>query len=196
MSNDVYFYYDYGSPTAYLAWTQLPELCERHKANLHYKPVLLGGIFKATGNSTPVLIAPKGKWLFKDIERYAVRYGAPYQMNPHFVINSMTMMRGAMWAQNTGVLESYNKAMYEATWVNGLNMSEPDVIASVMNEADLDAAAMLQAVADDSIKKQLIEATGDAVEQGVFGAPTMIVNGELHFGQDRLDWVERQLAAN
>jgi len=196
MSNDVYFYYDYGSPTAYLAWTQLPELCERHQANLHYKPVLLGGIFKATGNSTPVLIAPKGKWLFKDIERYAVRYGAPYQMNPHFVINSMTMMRGAMWAQNTGVLESYNKAMYEATWVNGLNMSEPDVIASVMNEADLDAAAMLQAVADDSIKKQLIEATGDAVEQGVFGAPTMIVNGELHFGQDRLDWVERQLAAN
>jgi len=196
MSNDVYFYYDYGSPTAYLAWTQLPELCERHKANLHYKPVLLGGIFKATGNSTPVLIAPKGKWLFKDIERYAVRYGVPYQMNPHFVINSMTMMRGAMWAQNTGVLESYNKAMYEATWVNGLNMSEPDVIASVMNEADLDAAAMLQAVADDSIKKQLIEATGDAVEQGVFGAPTMIVNGELHFGQDRLDWVERQLAAN
>ena len=196
MSNDVYFYYDYGSPTAYLAWTQLPELCERHKANLHYKPVLLGGIFKATGNSTPVLIAPKGKWLFKDIERYAVRYGVPYQMNPHFVINSMTMMRGAMWAQNTGVLESYNKAMYEATWVNGLNMSEPDVSASVMNEADLDAAAMLQAVADDSIKKQLIEATGDAVEQGVFGAPTMIVNGELHFGQDRLDWVERQLAAN
>ena len=196
MSNDVYFYYDYGSPTAYLAWTQLPELCERHQANLHYKPVLLGGIFKATGNSTPVLIAPKGKWLFKDIERYAVRYGVPYQMNPHFVINSMTMMRGAMWAQNTGVLESYNKAMYEATWVNGLNMSEPDVIASVMNEADLDAAAMLQAVADDSIKKQLIEATGDAVEQGVFGAPTMIINGELHFGQDRLDWVERQLAAN
>jgi len=196
MSKDVYFYYDYGSPTAYLAWTQLPELCERHQANLHYKPVLLGGIFKATGNSTPVLIAPKGKWLFKDIERYAVRYGVPYQMNPHFVINSMTMMRGAMWAQNTGVLESYNKAMYEATWVNGLNMSEPDVIASVMNEADLDAAAMLQAVADDSIKKQLIEATGDAVEQGVFGAPTMIVNGELHFGQDRLDWVERQLAAN
>ena len=196
MSKDVYFYYDYGSPTAYLAWTQLPELCERHQANLHYKPVLLGGIFKATGNSTPVLIAPKGKWLFKDIERYAVRYGVPYQMNPHFVINSMTMMRGAMWAQNTGVLESYNKAMYEATWVNGLNMSEPDVIASVMNEADLDAAAMLQAVADDSIKKQLIEATGDAVEQGVFGAPTMIINGELHFGQDRLDWVERQLAAN
>ena len=196
MSKDVYFYYDYGSPTAYLAWTQLPELCERHQANLHYKPVLLGGIFKATGNSTPVLIAPKGKWLFKDIERYAVRYGVPYQMNPHFVINSMTMMRGAMWAQNTGVLESYNKAMYEATWVNGLNMSEPDVIVSVMDEAGLDAAAMQQAVADDSIKKQLIEATGDAVEQGVFGAPTMIVNGELHFGQDRLDWVERQLAAN
>ena len=143
-----------------------------------------------------MLIAPKGKWLFKDIERYAVRYGAPYQMNPHFVINSMTMMRGAMWAQNTGVLDNYNKAMYEATWADGLNTSEPDVIASVMQKAKLNSEAMQKSVQDDAIKKQLIDATSDAVNRGVFGAPTMIVDGQLHFGQDRLDWIERQLAAS
>nr|MBX2826033.1 DsbA family protein [Gammaproteobacteria bacterium] len=113
---------------------------------------------------------------------------------PHFIIISMTMMRGAIWAQNTGVLETYNKAMYEATWVKGLDTSDVDVIASVMQEADLDFAAMLQAVTDKAIKQQLIEATDDAVKQGVFGVPTMIVDGELHFGQDRLDWVERRLA--
>ena len=105
------------------------------------------------------------------------------------------MMRGAMWAQNTGVLEAYNKAMYEATWANELNTSEGDVIASVMQQADLDTEAMQQAVQDDAIKKQLFDATGEAVNQGLFGAPTMIVDGELHFGQDRLDWVERRLAA-
>jgi len=196
MSRQVDFYYDFASPTAYLAWTQLPELCKRYGVTLNYRPVLLGGVFKATGNSTPVLIEPKGKWLFEDIARHADHYGVPYQKNPFFIINSMTMMRGAMWAQNTGVLEAYNKAMYEATWANGLNTAEVDVIASVMQEAELDAAAMQQAVKDDAIKKQLIDATGDAVDQGIFGAPTMIVDGELHFGQDRLDWVERRLAAN
>lgn len=195
MSKQVDFYYDYGSPTAYLAWARLPELCRRYDATLNYRPILLGGVFKATGNSTPALIKPKGKWLFEDIARHAEHYGVPYQMNPFFIINSMTMMRGAMWAQNTGVLESYNKAMYEATWAKGLNTSEPKVIASVMQEAGLDAAAMQQAAQDDAIKKQLIEATSAAVERGLFGAPTMIVDGELHFGQDRLDWVERRLAA-
>lgn len=195
MSAQVDFYYDFASPTAYLAWTQLPELCKQYGANLNYHPMLLGGVFKATGNSTPVLIEPKGKWIFEDIKRYARHYGVPYQKNPFFIINSMTMMRGAMWAQNTGVLEHYNKAMYTATWADGLNTAEPDVIASVMQDASLDADAMLLAASDDAIKKQLIDATNYAVDQGVFGAPTMIVNGDLHFGQDRLDWIKRQLAS-
>ena len=194
MLKQVDFYYDYGSPTAYLAWTQLPKLCEQYKAKLNYHPVLLGGVFNATGNSTPVLIKPKAKWLYKDIVRHAKHYGVPYQMNPFFIINTMAMMRGAVWAQNNDVLKIYNKAMYEATWVNGLNTSEMDVITSVLREVKLDADDMQQSIQDESIKKQLIKATADAVERGVFGAPTMIVDGELHFGQDRLDWVERQLA--
>jgi len=195
MSCDVDFYYDYGSPTAFLAWTQLPELCKRYDAVLNFKPILLGGVFKATGNATPARIVPKAKWLFDDISRYADHYGVPFRKNPFFIVNSMTMMRGAMWAQNSGVLERYNKIMYEATWVNGLDTSDVGVIASIMQEADLDGGEMLQAVKDDVIKKQLIDATTDAVDQGIFGAPTMIVDRELHFGQDRLEWVERRLAA-
>lgn len=194
MPGQVDFYYDYASPTAYLAWTQLPDMCARHGATLNYKPILLGGVFKATGNTTPVVIKPKGEWLFDDITRYAQHYGVSYQKNPHFIVNTMTIMRGAMWAQNTGVLETYNKAMYDATWSNGLDTSDLDVIASVMQQAGLDSDKMLQAVQDDAIKKQLIDATTTAVENGVFGAPTMIVNGELHFGQDRLDWVERRVS--
>lgn len=193
MRRQVDFYYDYGSPTAYLAWTQITGLCSRNNATLNYKPVLLGGIFKATGNSTPVTIEPKGKWLIEDITRYAAHYSVPFSMNPYFIINSMTMMRGAQWALNSGVIERYNQAMFEATWVNGLNTGDAEVIASVMQGADLDAEAMRQAVQDDSIKKQLIEVTESAVSRGVFGAPTMIVDDELHFGQDRLQWVERRL---
>lgn len=188
------FYYDFGSPTAYLAWTQLPELCARYNAELNYKPMLLGGVFKATGNSTPVVIEPKGRWLFDDITRYAALYDVPYKMNPHFIVNSMTMMRGAMWAMNNGVIESYNRAMFLATWVKGLNTADSGVIAEVLNEATLDSEAMLSAVGEDAIKKQLIEQTESAIVRGIFGAPTMFVGDEMHFGQDRLDWVERKLA--
>ena len=85
MSKQVDFYYDYGSPTAYLAWARLPELCSRYDATLNYCPILLGGVFKATGNSTPALIKPKAKWLFQDIARHAEHYGVPYQMNPFFI---------------------------------------------------------------------------------------------------------------
>ena len=129
MSKTVDFYYDYGSPTAYLAWTQLPALCAKYNATLNYRPILLGGVFKATGNSTPVNIKPKGKWLFDDISRYANRYDVPFMMNPHFIINSMTMMRGAVWAKNTGVLEFYNKALFEATWANELDTGDSSVVS-------------------------------------------------------------------
>lgn len=195
MASQVDFYYDYGSPTAYLAWTQLPELCARRQAKLNYRPVLLGGIFKATGNASPVVIKAKGEWLLEDVARYAAFYDIPFTMNPHFIINSLTMMRGAMWALNEGVIDEFNQAMFQATWVNGLNTADAEVIASVMESANLDHAAMLKTIKEDAIKKQLIDATQSAVDQGVFGAPTMIVGGELHFGQDRLAWVERKLTA-
>ena len=155
--------------------------------------MLLGGIFKLTGNRTPVSVAAKSKWFFEDIERFVIQYDIRFQKNPHFIINSLTMMRGAIWAANTGVLDRYNKAMFEATWVHGLDTANPQVIADVVSQAGLSAAAMAQAVTDSAVKQQLISATQSAVDRKVFGVPTMMVNNELHFGQDRLDWVERAL---
>lgn len=195
MTKTVDFYYDYGSPTAYLAWTQLPGICAKHGATLNYHPILLGGIFKATENQSPAFIKPKGKWLFDDVARYAKHYGVPYAFNPHFIVNTMPAMRGAMWAKSTGVLEDYNTAMYRAMWVDGKNIGEADVIQDVLTTAGLDAAAMAEAIQQPEIKQALIEATNAAAERGLFGAPTMIVGDELHFGQDRLEWVERALAA-
>ena len=87
MRKQVDFYYDYGSPTAYLAWTQLPRLCREYNAELNYRPILLGGVFKATGNETPVRIKAKGDWMFTDIQRYADVYGVPFAHNPHFIMN-------------------------------------------------------------------------------------------------------------
>ncbi len=195
MSKQVEFYYDYGSPAAYLAWTQLPTICERNAAALVYRPVLLGGIFKATGNSTPVSIEPKGAWMFDDLSRFASRYDVAFNMNPHFIINTLAIMRGATWALEAGRIGAYNTAMFEAVWVNGRNMSEPDQIRTALNEAGFDAEDVFMATQDPRIKTALINATNAAVKRGVFGVPTMFAADQMHFGQDRLDWVEQALAA-
>lgn len=195
MSKRIEFYYDYGSPASYLAWTQLPAICARHGASVVYEPMLLGGVFKAIGSNTPVAIKPKGEWMLKDLARHAQRYDVPFAMNPHFIINTLAIMRGAIWAKRAGEIEPYNTAMFEAVWVAGRDMANPDEIAAVVAEAGLDAAAMAEALQDPEIKQGLIAATEAAVARGIFGAPTMFVNGEMHFGQDRLDWVEAALAA-
>lgn len=194
MAKTIDFYYDYGSPTAYLAWSQLPALCKEHNAILNYRPVLLGGVFKSTGNTTPAALEPKAKWLFDDVARHAEFYQVAYRMNPHFIVNTMKIMRGAMWAQNNGCLEDYNSAMFTATWAQGKDTSDTDVITEVLTTANLDADAMLQSTGEDNIKKQLIKATNSAVECGVFGVPTMFAGDVMHFGQDRLLWIEAYLS--
>ena len=188
------FYYDFISPASYLAWTQLPALCKKYDAQIHYKPMLLGGVFKATGATPPVGIPSKFAWIQADFARYAKHYGVPFQTNPHFIFNTVNAMRGAIWAQENGCIEEYNQAMYQAAWANAQNLGDKDVMAELLNNAGLDAALIQEAISQPEIKAALIQATDDAVENGVFGAPTMVVNGELHFGQDRLEWVERALA--
>lgn len=195
MSKDVVFYYDYGSPTCYLAWTQLPALCAKHGATLERKPILLGGVFKAAGNTTPVTIPAKGKWMFDDIARHAAFYGVPFKMNPHFIFNSLAAMRGAIWAAKAGVIEAYDKAMFEAAWAHDRNIGDAGELKAIVAEAGLDAEAFAAGIQNDDVKKALIEETNRAVEAGAFGAPTFMVAGELHFGQDRLSWIERAIAA-
>ncbi|WP_036566587.1 2-hydroxychromene-2-carboxylate isomerase [Oceanospirillum beijerinckii] len=186
------FYYDYISPASYLAWTQLAGICERTGATINYKPMLLGGVFKQQGTNSPITIPAKWQWMQKDFARYAAHYGVPYQLNPHFVFSTVGAMRGAIWAQQQGRVEDYNQAMYTAAWVDGKDLSSPEVLAEVLTDAGFNTEVM-DAVTQPEIKQALIQACEDAVAQGVFGAPTMIVNGELFFGQDRLEWVERAL---
>jgi 2-hydroxychromene-2-carboxylate isomerase len=190
----VEFLYDYASPNCYLAWTQLPDMCARFDAELIYMPIFLGGIFKTIGNTTPVSIKPKGAWMFDDISRYAKYYGVPFEMNPHFIFNSLPAMRGAVWAESEGCLENYNKAMFEAAWIDGKNVGDADGMQAIAKDAGIDAAVLANAIQFPDIKKTLLDYTNQAVERGVFGAPTIFVEGVMHFGQDRLPWVERALS--
>ena len=190
MARSVEFFFDFGSPTSYLAYTQMPGLAARTGATVVYRPMLLGGVFKATGNQSPVSIVAKGKWMFSDIARFAKRYSVSLNMNPHFPVNTLNAMRGAIAAEMQDASPVYNDAMFQAMWVKGENLSEPSVAAAVLNAAGLDAQRLLAACAEPGVKARLIANTEEAVARGAFGAPTFFVGNEMFFGQDRLDFVE------
>ncbi|HEX2567462.1 MAG TPA: 2-hydroxychromene-2-carboxylate isomerase [Burkholderiales bacterium] len=195
MSKQVDFYFDFGSPTAYLAWTQLPAIAMECRAAIAWKPMLLGGVFKATGNQSPVLIEPKGKWMWGDMERWARRYGVKLVKNPFFILNTLTLMRGAIGYQvrEPERFLRYVDAMFRALWVDGRNLGDAGVVAQTLREAGFDAEAFTQMTADLEVKQKLIRATEEAVKRGVFGAPTMFVGSEMFFGQDRLEFVREAL---
>lgn len=197
MSKTVEFYFDFGSPTTYLAWTQLPKLCEQAGAKLVYKPILLGGIFQATGNASPATIPAKGAYMGADLARFARRYGVPFGFNPHFPINTMTLMRiaTALCETRPAEFERYLRAIFVAMWVDGKDLGNPDVLAAVLSDAGLDAPELLAMATDSKVKDALKTATAEAVARGAFGAPTMFVGDETFFGQDRLDFVKEALLA-
>lgn len=193
MGREVEFFFDYGSPASYLAWTQLPGLAKRTGATVRHRPMLLGGVFKATGNSAPGNVPAKGAWMQQDLRRFAARYGVPFARNPHFPVNTLGLMRGAAAAQEDGLLDAYSAAVFPAMWVEGRNMGEPAVLAEVLAAAGIDAARLLARAAEDEVKQALKRTTDEAVGRGVFGAPTFFVGSEMFFGQDRLDFVEEAL---
>jgi 2-hydroxychromene-2-carboxylate isomerase len=193
----VEFYFDFGSPTAYLAYTQLPKIAQACGAEIAWRPILLGGVFKATGNQSPVLIAPKGAWMWRDMDRWAQRYGVPLAKNPYFIINTLTLMRGAVGMQlrQPEHFRRYVDTMFHAMWVEPCNLGDAAVVAATLRKAGFDAEAFAAMAGDADVKAQLIALTGEAVQRGVFGAPTMFVGGEMFFGQDRLDFVREALGA-
>ena len=196
MTRSVEFYFDVGSPAAYLAYTQLPHLCADTGAVLVWKPMLLGGVFQATGNRSPVEVAPKGAYITDDLRRFARRYGVPYEHNPYFPINTLLLMRGATALQmhEPERLRAYLDAVYPAIWVEGRNMNDPATVGAVLQRAGFDAAAILAQTAQQEVKDRLKDITQEAVARGVFGAPTMFVGDQMFWGQDRLDFVREALS--
>jgi len=193
MARTLEFYYDYGSPYSYLADTQVETIAKRAGASLVRKPMLLGGVFKATGNASPMTVELKSKWSAFDMPMWARHYGVPFNRNPFFPVNTLALMRGAVAAEIDGLFEQYHPAMYKAMWVDGRNLNDINEVAAVLTEAGLDARKFSQRIQDQDVKDRLKATTDSAVERGVFGAPTMFVEDMMFFGNDRLPFVEMAL---
>jgi 2-hydroxychromene-2-carboxylate isomerase len=189
------FFFDVGSPTTYLAYTQLPQIAATAGARIAWRPMLLGGVFKATGNASPAAVPAKAHWMAQDLARWARRYGVAWAWNPFFPINTLTLMRGATGLQmrDPEALPRYLDAVFAALWRDARNLGDPAVLAATLAGAGFDPAGLEALAADPEVKARLVAHTEQAVARGVFGAPTFFVGGQMFFGQDRLDFVREAL---
>lgn len=189
MSKRVEFFYDYLSPFSYLADTRLPEIARRTGAEIAYRPILMGAIMKSVGNAGPLSIPSKAAYNIAEFQRWAKRYGVPAQFSPYFPFNTIRIVRGAIAAQLVGRFAEFHSAAFRAIWEQAQDLSKEEALQRLLNEAQIDPAL----IEGDEIKNRLRANVDEAVERGAFGAPTFFVNGEMFWGNDRLDFVEEAL---
>jgi 2-hydroxychromene-2-carboxylate isomerase len=194
----VEFQFDFGSPNAYLAECAIPQIERRTGIKFDYVPVLLGGIYKLTGNMSPAesLRSIKNKLEYQALEtqRFIRRHNITrFRQNPLFPVNTLMLMRGAVAAQFEGVFEPYFRAAYHHMWEEPKKMDDVDVFKAAFTSSGIDIERLMARAQQDDVRKRLLELTNDAVARGAFGSPTFFVGDEMFFGKDQLRDVEEEI---
>ena len=195
---NVQFLFDFGSPNAFLAHRAIPAIERRTGVRFSYTPILLGGLFKLTGNQSPATafagIRNKPDYQRLEMKRFIARHAiADFAYNPYFPINTLQLMRGAVAAQELGVFERYVDAIYDAMWTMGLDMGQPEVVAATLKGVMLPSEQLLAQSQSPEIKQRLLDNTQAAFASGAFGSPSFLVGEELYFGKDSLRDVEEEI---
>ena len=190
------FIYDFGSLNAYLVHKVLPDISERTGIEFNYKPILLGGVFKLTNNQSPMMAfsGVKGKLDYQmlEIKRFVAQHKlTEFHMNEHFPINTLMLMRGAILAETENCSTSYNEMAFKAIWEENLKMDDPQIFADRLTADGF--GFFLDRISSPDVKAELMRVTQQAVDRGVFGAPSFFVGDEMFFGKDRLLQVEAEI---
>ena len=193
MTKTVEIFFDFMSPPSYLAWTQMPGIAARTGAEIKYRPMYTIGLHDIVGNQSPIMVPNKGKWISSDLQRYARSYGVTLNMNPNGFIKIVPASRAATLAEQEGDLERLMAVIFPAMFVEGLNLSDLKVVGELIAKAGLDSTRYLDAIKTDEVKALLKQNTQEAADRGAFGAPTFFIGETMHFGQDRLHFVEQDL---
>ena len=194
MNREVEFLFDYGSPFSYLASLQIEGFAKRNNAAVVYTPILLGAVLKATGNASPMTVPAKGRYMAAELRRWAARYSVPFKPNPYpFTSNTLRLMRAAVAAQKLGFFPLYHRAVYRAVWADVQDLGDEAILERVLDRVGVPATKLMTKAEDQNVKDELRQNTEQAVQRGVFGAPTFFVADEMFWGNDRFDFVEEAL---
>ena len=197
MTKTVELFYDIGSSYSYLACTQIDAVAARAGATVRWRPFLLGGVFKATGNDMPARVPNKARWMIGDTMRWAKKYGIPYSIPSHFPLITITTQRALVAADRLFGEDAQKKlalALFRGYWAEDRDVSDKAVIGEIASAQGLDGAAIVAGIDAQETKDALRANTEDAVARGAFGAPAMFHDGELFWGNDRLGLLEEALA--
>jgi 2-hydroxychromene-2-carboxylate isomerase len=189
----VEFFWDVGSPYTFLASTRIEDIARSCGASVEWRPFLLGGVFKETGNRPPVEVPAKGQYMLDDLKTWAAFYGLSFQFPTCFPVNSLVPMRAALAAQRLGKGSDFALAIMRLYWMNGEDPSQPESVEKVCKAVGLDAGEVTRLAQDPAVKDQLRQNTEEAVKRGAFGAPTFFVGDKMFWGNDRLPLLEAHL---
>lgn len=190
------FFYDIGSPYSYLCATQIQGVAAKHGRDVRWRPILLGAVFKATGNDMPARVPAKATWMLQDLKFWAKSYGVPFSFPPSFPPNTVRAMRACVFAAEHGKTRELSLALFEGYWSRGIDPSSREGIEHASAAAGLAASEVLAAIETQPIKDGLRKSTDEAIARGVFGAPAVFVGDQLFWGNDRLPLVDRLLAGD
>ena len=186
------FYFDVGSPYSYIGFHRFQHIAEQYQAEIIWKPMLLGGVFKATGNSSPMAVPAKARYSMIDLQRWAKLWQIPVQMNPYFPINTLQLMRliTAVQLFQPEVFLNVLTGIFNAMFGQPRNLNDLNELIQLMQELGLEVAQVKSWLEDEKVKSELKVITEEAIARGVFGAPSWFVNDELYWGVDHLHFVE------
>jgi 2-hydroxychromene-2-carboxylate isomerase len=197
MAKRLEFFYDCSSPWTYLAFSKIEDVARRHRAELIWKPFLVGGVFNTVNpsvyetRSNPV--KPKARYYGKDLQDWARFYGLKIGQPTVFPVNSVKAMRGALVAEEHGKISPYSRRVFESYWGEDRDISKDDVLREIVRAAGLDENEFFEKIGSEPYKAKLRANTDELIARGGFGSPTMFVDGSMFFGNDRLPLVEFEL---
>ena len=192
MSNYVDFYFDVISPYSYIAHKKIQKIKKNQKVIFNYNPILLGGLHNLAGISAPAFNKYKIKNMQSDCELVSKKNDISFKWNLKFPINSLSIMRGYLFVEDSQK-EEYLNIFFDAYWRDNSDLSSEKEFSKLLDNLKIDSKIFFEKITQQSIKDTLKKFTNDAFEKEVFGAPTFIVNNKIFWGQDRLEYALEEL---
>ena len=182
------FYFDFGSPYAFLAHKEIRKLEKEKSIKIKYKPILLGALLKLSGLKPLIDIPIKGKYMIRDCKLWAEKYNIEFKFNNYFPIITLTLMRCVLVAEKEDFSENFINKVFDAIWKDGLNLNDNLIVEKLIKNLDINPKKFLLETTDAKIKDELKKRTDEAYDKGIFGVPSFIVNNKIFWGQDRLEF--------
>ena len=193
MIKSIEFYFDFSSPYAYLGYKEIKKLEKKNPFKIKFMPIFLGGLHNAAGITAAAFIKLKSKYMMEDTKLICEKKNIKFIFNSYFPIKTVNFMRGVIISEEDNLEKVYIERVFNAIWKDGLNMNDPIVINKVLKNIDLNPEKFLAKATNQKVKDRLKVLTENALEKGIFGAPTFLVNKKIFWGQDRLSYAVEEV---